>query len=331
MTRQGFERLRSHGFRPVGPWVVHVGRWSEVTYLFQFESLAQGERLLARFAATAEGRTFGRQVNEFAQEITTRLLIPAPFRHPPTSGETTPKTAATAPPLPHREQIVPGVHVAGFSDRFGSANCGWIALGEETLLIDMPRGFPARFLSLLAATTGKAARRLVLTHVQPGDVPIIRSLLDAGITRVLASPEARSRLVATPGIIDPACCTPCPIERRWETNHCRSSFSRSMQPPAEPVQWFTFRVARCSSPGRWSSTVRAASYPAATQRPGSPRFAGWRSSGPSTSFPASAHGAARSRSFASVGSSRSCDVRSATRFPRAGPGRSPGTDSHSLR
>ena len=48
---------RAHGFRPVGPWVVDVGRWSEITYLFRFESLAERERLIAEFSATADART----------------------------------------------------------------------------------------------------------------------------------------------------------------------------------------------------------------------------------------------------------------------------------
>src|SRR5260370_34720708 len=37
MTKQGLELLKGHGFRPVGPWIVDVGRWTEVTYLFRFE------------------------------------------------------------------------------------------------------------------------------------------------------------------------------------------------------------------------------------------------------------------------------------------------------
>ncbi len=55
MTGQGLGLLKAHGFRPVGPWVVEVGRWTEVTYLFRFDSLAERERLIARFSATGEG------------------------------------------------------------------------------------------------------------------------------------------------------------------------------------------------------------------------------------------------------------------------------------
>ena len=296
MTRQGFERLRSHGFRPVGPWVVNVGRWSEVTYLFQFESLAQREQLLARFSATAQGRTFGQQLNEFAREVTTRVLIPAPFAHPAPSGEATPKPAATAPPLPHREQLAPGVHVAGFSDRFGSANCGWIALGEETLLIDMPRGIPPPVPQpggrndRQGRTKTRFDARATWRRAHPPVISEGRNHARSGVARSPVSAACipghhRSRAAARPARSNDG-------GRRLTAG---SSFSRSMQPPAEPVRWFTFRVARCFSPGPWSSTARAASYPAATQRPGSPRCAGWRSSGPSMSFPASARGAARSR------------------------------------
>ena len=61
MTRQGLGLLKAHGFRPAGPWVVEVGRWSEVTYLFRFESLAERERLIAEFSATADAQDLRRE------------------------------------------------------------------------------------------------------------------------------------------------------------------------------------------------------------------------------------------------------------------------------
>ena len=79
MTGQGLGLLKAHGFRPAGPWVVEVGRWTEVTYLFRFDSLAERERLIARFSATGEGRAYAAKVGEFAKEVTTRLLIPSTF------------------------------------------------------------------------------------------------------------------------------------------------------------------------------------------------------------------------------------------------------------
>ena len=93
MTGQGLGLLKAHGFRPVGPWVVELGRWTEVTYLFRFDSLAERERLIARFVRDRRraGPT-ARRSREFAEDVTTRLLIPAPFAKPaaarpaPTAG-----------------------------------------------------------------------------------------------------------------------------------------------------------------------------------------------------------------------------------------------------
>jgi hypothetical protein len=99
--------------------------------------------------------------------------------------------------LPHREQVAPGVFAAGFSDKFASANCGWIALKDQSLLVDLPRGIAVPdFLSLVLATTGKPARTLMLTHAQNGDAAVVQSLVEKGITRVLASPETRASLLA---------------------------------------------------------------------------------------------------------------------------------------
>jgi type 1 glutamine amidotransferase len=205
MTKQGLDLLKTQGFRPVGPWVVDVGRWSEVTYLFRFETLAERERLIAEFSAKADARTYGEKVGGFVDEVTTRLLVPAPFASTAPARDPTPKATAPVPPLPHREQLAPGVYVAGFSDRHRSANCGWVVSGEETLLIDLPRGIPVpEFLALVAATTGRPVRTVALTHLQEGDVPILRSLLREGATRVLTSPGIRSELLAAPGGLDPA-------------------------------------------------------------------------------------------------------------------------------
>ncbi len=204
MTGQGMDLLKAHGFRPVGPWVVDVGRWSEVTYLFRFESLAERERLIAGLSATADAKTYGDKVGEFTQEVTTRLLVPAPFAKAASHTDASQKSASSGS-LPHRDQLVPGVYAAGFSDRYHSANCGWVALGEETLLIDLPRGIPAReYLDLVVASTGKPVRTLVLTHAQDGDNPVLRSLCERGISSVLTSPEIRKRLIAAPGALAPS-------------------------------------------------------------------------------------------------------------------------------
>ncbi len=86
MEEQGLALVKKHGFRPVGPWVVDVGTWSEVTYLFLFDTLAERSRLIAKFAATADARTYGGKIGEFVDEITTRVLVPAPFAQPDTGG-----------------------------------------------------------------------------------------------------------------------------------------------------------------------------------------------------------------------------------------------------
>jgi type 1 glutamine amidotransferase len=106
--------------------------------------------------------------------------------------------------LPHRSTIAPGVHSAGFSERFGSANCGWVELQGETMLIDLPRGIPASdFFSLVAASTGKPSRTLMLTQAREGDGAIIRTLVEKGITRIVVSPGIRSSLQTDPGVVDP--------------------------------------------------------------------------------------------------------------------------------
>jgi type 1 glutamine amidotransferase len=204
MTGPGFARLKAHGFRPAGPWVVDVGRWSEVTYLFRFESLAEREQLIAKFSATPDARTYSEKVADFAGEVTTRLLVPAPFATalaPPAE----PAKAGASAGLPHREQIAAGVHAAGFSDRHRDENCGWVALGSETLLIDLPRGTPVpEYLDMVRGSAGKPARTLVLTHTQNGDAAILRELLDRGVSRIVTSPGARVRLLATTASLNPA-------------------------------------------------------------------------------------------------------------------------------
>ena len=200
MTKQGLAVLKANGFRPTGPWVVDVGRWSEVTFIFGFDSLADRERLTAKFSATAEARTFDAKDGEFVEEITTRLLIPTSFALKARDQEAAVKPETSAV-LPHQEQIAPGVYAAGFADRYRSANCGWLALANETMLFDLPRGIPApAYLALVAVTTGKPVRTLVLTNIQDGDTTIVQSLIEKGITRVLTSPAMRTRLVGAAGI-----------------------------------------------------------------------------------------------------------------------------------
>ena len=128
--------------------------------------------------------------------------------------------------LPHQEQIAAGVHAAGFGYQYGNANCGWVTLGDHTLLIDLPRGTPIpEFLAYVEQITGKGARTLVLTNIWEDDTwifpnvydrdkrrwiraekpegpdpafPIIEALVDGGITRIVTSEGIRDRLAAAP-------------------------------------------------------------------------------------------------------------------------------------
>jgi hypothetical protein len=190
MTKEGLGLLKKHGFRPVGPWGTELGRWTEVTYLFRFESLAERERLIAQFSATNDARTYGAKVAGFAEEVTTRLLVPAPF-----AKAATPKTAASTGRLPHFAEITPGVFVAGFSAQYGSTNCGWVAMGAETLLIDVPRGIPVpEFLKIVSETTGEPPRSLVLTQFRDDDASIIKRLSELAVRRLVTTPEIQREL-----------------------------------------------------------------------------------------------------------------------------------------
>ena len=181
MNKEGRGLLQRHGIRPVGPWVVEIGRWSEVTYLFPYESLGERDGKLAKFAEDPDGLKYRNKMSELVGEVTTRLLMPAAFARGGQGGDVPAKPDSAAGLLPHREQVAPGVYAAGFSDRYRSTNCGWVALGNVTLLIDLPRGIAVpEFLKLIAATTGKPASTLVLTGAQDGDWPIIRMLREQG-------------------------------------------------------------------------------------------------------------------------------------------------------
>ena len=204
MLQQGVKLLQAHGFRPEGPWISEVGRWSEITYLFRYNSLAEREQLIARLGNHPDGRAYDEKLAEYVTDVTTRLLIPAPFARPQLKTEPDAKPAASALPLPHHEQLTPGVHVAGFSDRHRSANCGWITLESETLLVDLPRGMGAKeFLALVKDSRGKPARTLALTNFQQGDGALVKDLVQGGIGRLICSPATGRRLVEPSTGIDP--------------------------------------------------------------------------------------------------------------------------------
>ncbi len=106
-------------------------------------------------------------------------------------------TALASAQLRHTEQIAPSVYAAGFADRYQSANCGWIALAEEIILVDLPRGVPpGEFLAQVRATTNKPATTLLLTHAVPDDLALIAQLRELGIKRVCCSPGTQRSLAA---------------------------------------------------------------------------------------------------------------------------------------
>ena len=195
MREDGIELLKQNGFRPVGPWTVDVGNWSEVTYLFLFDSLDERSRLMAEFAKRPEAARFGEAVGEHVGQVVTRVLMPAPFA----AGSKT--AAADRQPhsalLPHLEEVGEGVFAAGFSNEFNSANCGWARMDKSTLLIDLPRGVElGPYVSLVEQETGKPIRKLALTSFQNGDETAIAALLDHGVDEIVTSPIVRDQLTS---------------------------------------------------------------------------------------------------------------------------------------
>lgn len=192
MEKDGLRILKKHGFRVVGPWVAAVGKWTEVTYLFRFDSLAERDQLIANFSRHADSKTYGK-ITELVDEITTRLLLPTRFAVPPKQAGGPPKTSAL---MPHLEEIAPGVYGAGFANRYRSANCGWIALENEALLVDLPYGIATPdFLREVERISGQPARSLVLTRCLAGDARIVESLVENGIKTIHTSEGVRASLL----------------------------------------------------------------------------------------------------------------------------------------
>lgn len=203
MEKDGLRLLKKHGFRPVGPWVTSVGKWSEVTYLFRFKSLAERDQLIADFSSHEDGRTYGK-VMELVSEITTRLLLPAPFaKSEAREGSRRPSSKL----LPHLEEVAPGVFAAGFADKFRSANCGWVALQDHTLLIDLPRGLAvADYLGEVARLAGKPPRTLLLTRREPDDAPIIKALREHGVKQATTADDpGQVRLLSFDDVLGKPC------------------------------------------------------------------------------------------------------------------------------
>lgn len=78
----GLATLKKHGFRPVGPLVVEVGKWSEVTYLFLFKSLEEREQLRFAFQTHPDSQLYGGRLGALVSDLTTRVLVPSPLMLP---------------------------------------------------------------------------------------------------------------------------------------------------------------------------------------------------------------------------------------------------------
>lgn len=199
MTTRGLPILKSHGFRPVGPWTAEIGQWSQITYLFRFNSLAERSRLIEKFSADPDAKIYGDGIAASVDDVSTRLLIPAPFATGPQA-----KTAdrhVTSPLLPHLEQLAEGVFAAGFADRFASANCGWVRLAESTLLVDVPHGVDvAAYLAEVERLSGRPVRKLALTVLRTEDRETLEALCAKGIGEIVTSPAIRERLLSLKGV-----------------------------------------------------------------------------------------------------------------------------------
>ncbi len=196
MKGEGRKLLASHGFHPIGPLVAEVGKWNEVTYLFPFQSLAERERLRSQFAAHADAPVYGANLQRFVENISTRVLVPAPLGPQKPAAWNPVKSSVFA----HLVEVVPGVYAAGFADRHKSANCGWVALRDETLLIDLPRGVgTAAFLAEVTRLTGKPPRTLLLTSLQEGDAELVSALVTHGIKTVVTTSTIGAALAKSPG------------------------------------------------------------------------------------------------------------------------------------
>ena len=83
------------------------------------------------------------------------------------------------------QQLAPGVHLAGFADRYGSANCGWIELEDRTVLIDLPHGIGVEaFLAAVARTSPKPVRSLLLTSEPDPENETLQALRARGVELV---------------------------------------------------------------------------------------------------------------------------------------------------
>src|SRR5262245_21989091 len=108
---------------------------------------------------------------------------------------------ASPPPedLPPPRELAPGVHALGSSDRYGSANAGWVAFSDHVVLIGAPHtDLAERCLREAARISGKPVRAAVLTHLRRGEIEAARFLAGKGVA-IVAQEEAARLLRSAPG------------------------------------------------------------------------------------------------------------------------------------
>ncbi|MBI4583832.1 MAG: ThuA domain-containing protein [Planctomycetes bacterium] len=90
-------------------------------------------------------------------------------------------------------EIAPGVRLLSFSDRYGSANAGWIDLQDRVVLVGAPHPEVLdRLLGEAQRTAGKPVRQAIFTHGRAGEKEAALALAEKGIA-VLAPAEVTWR------------------------------------------------------------------------------------------------------------------------------------------
>ena len=164
---------------------------------------------------------------------------------------------------------------------------------NETMLIDLPRGIAVpEFLKLVAATTGKPAKTLLLTFYQDGDWVIVKSVREWGITRVVTSPAIRTKLLAAPGALAPRRWKRSVIAPRSAMPRRRSNSCPWMMPRGTAVGSCIWPGSEFFSRGRWSFMGHAPASWHGHGPSGQTGYDNLRSSSPPTWFRQSGRGAA---------------------------------------
>lgn len=105
--------------------------------------------------------------------------------------------AANAATLPLVEEVTHGVYSVGAAHSHRSANCGWIVLSSQTILVDLPRGIePGPYLEEVRKRGAPDRFSLVLTCYQEGDGNLLARFVAAGVEKVFCSPAVYGLLTA---------------------------------------------------------------------------------------------------------------------------------------